>query len=451
MSLTSNFRRGARAINAAGGRKKKYGSWRDRLRLPSSPTPIIIVNGDYVETNPSPDLVELDPATGQPKDVRLPFCRIPTHTRKISQVKFRDVPCSAGTDPYNPQPCLSCMHMDQGDKTINLKDKFYFTVAHLGIYHRHPLWGTKDNQWVQKKETNEFVMVDDECVGRACNFCRVRAGHPPANLQQGEYWPNYGDSVVDVLGKKRYFEIGSGHLADLEAWDQLVSTRCQCGGEVKAVCFYCPTCNTAIIDAATYPGSDDELAKIVVQRHPCPTCRTMVALKEYSVCSSCNQTGTSQSMFDVVLHGLRQGEGTNSHMVLSKFESVEEFSKRVNPALLHEQTLQQRLEELTAEPFDFREIHKPLDPKAHADRMELNLSHMAPQYGAPVPGYGQPPMGFPQGQQMAPQQMYAQQPQRPSPTNGYAPQPAPFPSPPQFSPPPQFSNNDEGEEEDVPY
>lgn len=434
MALTSPFRRSAAVETKKKGGRGGGGSWHDRYRLPQNvPAPIILVAGEYVDPNPPAEQLELDPATGRAKEVKNAFHKRKKHRRRTienGKELFMDEECSAGNEPHNPQPCVGCAAMDQGDKSVTVSDQFAFTVVHLAHYHSAPVF--QDNgQILMKKDNSGPVLNYYECEGRMCNFCRVQQGMPP-QIQQGQKWPNYQPNMIgNLFGRRRYIEMGKGHLSNLEGWDTAISSQCgACKSQLITDGFACPTCNNMVIDMQNDPRTDAQIAEAVAKPYPCMTCQRAVLVKEVVSCDVCvaqNRPALQMGLFDVVVWGMRQGEGTKSQMMMNRFETIEEFESRLPPNTrqsLQGKTLRQLVEEI-GKPYSFDEMFKPKSLQDQAKRLRL-----------PIPGgFGQQPQ-YGYGQQ-PPQYGYGQQPQYPQ----QAPQQqfyGPPPGQPQYAPQPQY-------------
>jgi len=431
----SAFRRSVAADTKKKGKSK--GAWYDKFRLPQTQpgAPIIVVRGEYTDPRPADELKEIDPATGRAKPVINPYYKARVHKRVMNKGRpdewFADDICSAGNDPHNPQPCVGCFAVDSGDKTVGVADSFALTIVHLAYYHGHPLIDREKGGIVMKNDNSGPVMIQTECAGRTCNFCRVLRGEPPLPPQHGQDpWPGFDPrSLTTTFGKRRYLEIGKGHLSDIEGIDQVISAQCgNCRSQLTTDGFACPHCNTLIIDMTNDPRSDEQIAQDAMRPYPCTRCNRPVLLKEIVSCETCaaqNAQPLQLSLFDVVIFGMRQGEGTKSHITQGlPHKTIEEFGRGIDPQFLGGKNLREFIADL-AKPYDFDEVMKPrsLQDQAHRLRLPMPGGMMQPQ-----PGYQQ----YGAQPQYAPAQQQVQQPgQMFAPTPG-APQMAP-----PLQPPPQ--------------
>lgn len=415
------------------------GNWYDRYRLPQgNATPFVFINAEYIDPNPNPELIELGP-DGRPLPVKNAYFKIKSHRRKTfknGKEWFLEEICAQGNDPHNPKPCAGCMAMDTGDKTVTLSDKFVFGLVHLHPYHRHPLIDYKTGQVRMKQDNSGPIFSYTECEGRTCNFCRIKAGQPPQVPQGQPQFPNYNPADVSTeFGHRRYMEIGKSHLSNLEGWEGAVTSQCcshilnpqgqliaRCSQQLIRESYNCPHCNGVVIDLSTDPRDDLQLDQAVSKPYPCMKCQKGVLLKEVVSCDSCTQQGRSflqLGVFDVVLWGKRQGEGTKSQMMLQQFQTVEEFARSL-PApiqqMLGGKTVAEIVKDL-ASPYDFDKMFEPRSFQEQATKLELNIQ--APGQVA-TSSYAQPMAGY-QPQQQMQQPMQPQMVAVPPPPQGAVP------------------------------
>lgn len=428
----SAFRRSVVADTKKSGRGGR-GQFYERYKVPVNvPTTLILARGQYIDPRPPQELIELD-QYGRQKPVVNPYYKARMHKRAATRNGspwFPSEPCGVGVDPHNPQPCTGCHAMEIGDKSVSLGDVFAFGIAHLAYYHGHPMVDKdKPGTFVTKKDKQELVIIHSECTGRTCNFCRVLSGQLPFPPAQGDAeFPRYDPrDLTTIFGKKRYMELGKNHLADILGFDQIVMSQCAtCKQQLITDGFVCPNCHNTVIDMNTDTRTDEQIAQEVIRPYPCMHCQRPVLLQEVVGCDFCEQQGkkgVQNSIFDVVLQAMRQGESTNSHIVRQNHMTLEEFGQGIDPRFLGGKTLRQHVEEILKEPYNFEEIYKPrsLQDQAKALGLDVPQGYGNPTGPAPYQNYGAPP-----------QQAFA------PPGQAYAPypgQPAPAPGPTPFMPP----------------
>lgn len=410
MGMTS-FRRSAIHNSANKGKGRGGGNWYEEIRLPQgAATPFVFINAEYIDLTPPSDLIQLGP-DGRPLPVKNSYYKYNRHTKKEGQRYIQEV-CSSGTNPHEQRPCAGCTAMDMGDKSITLSERFVFGIYHLVPYHAHPLHDKKTGQRRLKQDGSPIISYT-ECEGRQCNFCRTLANQPPV-LKPGEFWPNYAPADIKTeFGHRRFLNVGKSHLSNLEGWDQSITSICsshvlgpkgellgKCNQQLIRESFNCPECGTVLIDMGTDPRSDAEIDAAVSRPYPCLKCNKGVMAKEIVACEACEQAQrpyTQLGLFDVVVWGRRQGEGTKSQLALQQFQTLEEFQKSLPPHVLQMMGGKSLLELVknNATPYDFDRIFEPRPVEEQAARLGVQLSNFQqPQMG----GYEAPPF------QMAPQQ-----------------------------------------------
>jgi hypothetical protein len=405
--VMSPFRRQVRAdTQRKGGKGGSKGAWYERFRLSGNATPFMLVRAEYTDRNPAPEEIEVDQATGRPVEVKKPYYKSRHHTVKgfnAGRETFATEVCSAGHDAHNPQPCVGCYAMDSGNKSCTVKDVHSFGLVHLIPYHRHPLIDRQTGGIKMKGDGTGPVMIDDECTGRTCNYCRVIAGQPPIVQPGVPAWPNFRpQDLQTVFGKRRYIEVGKNHLQDLMGWDSTVSSICaNDGSQLITDGYKCPHCNSMVIDMSSDPRTDDQINDAVSRPYPCLQCRTQVFLTEVVSCDVCAAAQPPRApaqvgIFDMVLWGKKEGENTNSHLVLQRHETLAQFEQvvmRGNANLFQGKTLAQTITDL-AKPYNFDEVYTPKDLRGQSERLGLPIppSVGGPSYGSPSGPQVQSPM-----------------------------------------------------------
>jgi hypothetical protein len=482
----SPYRRAIVAEQKKKGGKGGKGNWRERMRPPKDiAIPMLLIAGDYKDEAAKYDnsLATYD-AAGHQIEIVLPYYKYGKHIRKMpgsgQRERISDIVCSRGPNPHQPMNCLGCWHMDNGDKSLKLSDSFAVGFVHLGLYHGHPIINRENNTWVVKGEgqnKGELFISYDECVGRTCNFCRVLRGEQPI-LTAGESFIFPRETITTVFGHRRYLDIGKNGLGDILGWDLSISSMCFgpgyarhangqliydaqnqaipngqiCGNQLTALSYNCVNCNSVIIDMARDTRNDAQIQQAAIEQHPCLTCQRQVDIKEVVSCDLCGQP-KQVNVFsgEAVVWVKRQGEGTGSHMVLERFESLDAFLANPNnmpPQLVPQGTTAKEMIINMAKPYDFEELLKPQDLAQQAKRLELPIppgmggQSTAGQYGQPPP----PPPQYPgqqQQQYVPPAAPGGAPPQFGAPPQGYGAPPAPPAQPQagvQFAPPPSRPN-----------
>lgn len=341
---------------------------------------------------------------------------------------FREVYCSAGPEPHAPQPCVGCYQVDHGQKDSRARDSWVFNIAHLAWYHLVPF--VKDNQVQMKKDGSGPIMIKVECMshkmenvylGRA-----VHAGRAPADIaknfkqcdgcQQQAEW-SWGDHRVLQLGLK--------HLKNIFEIDDMVGKKCiNCGTGILRIAFDCEKCNLELLDLSQVSWTNDQVEVYTKTQQQCQCGHLGLPRSAYECgfddnfhrvaepCASPQKT----TIFDCVLWLQREGESTDSEVVVKRVELISQFQQRT-PG---QRPLPEFLTEIVKEPFNLVEMYKPesLDEQAESIRVENPYAQQQQQYT----GY-QAPQGYPQTQGY-----------QPPGTGGYVPPGQPAYQPPGSSP-----------------
>ena len=450
------LRQGAQNVRTGGGkgpqRASYYARWKppamkDVLKkfLAAPPSeesytqiaePVVLIAGQYPDLyarNPdgSPVVPPLTSEAFRFRSHTFPVFIQPNKPGQQGFKSFRDVVCSAGPEPHAPQPCVGCFQVDHGSDA-KARDQWAFNIAHLAWYHSKPL--LKDGQIVYKKGTQEPVMIKDQCysykmestiLGRAAQ-ARVQGIRAPKPCE------SCGAQHPFAFGDHRVLQVGFKHLKNIMALDDDLGKKCAgCGTNIIRVAFDCEKCNQEMLNVAQTGWTNDQLDTYA---------------KSIQTCQKCGQAGLPKSMYecgfderfarvgggcpddveprktgvwDCVLWIQREGENTESEIVVKKYELISQFKTPDN------RPLSEHLAELVKQTYNLQEMYSPdtLDEQAETIRVQNPYAQQQPQgyqpYGQQGPaqqqtGYVPPGYTAPQGQQ-------SYSPPGGQPNQGYAP------------------------------
>jgi hypothetical protein len=426
MAITP-FRRSIKADTKSTGRGKgRKGLFYEKLTIPKDiPTPILVIDAQYPDPNPSAEEVEIDQTTGRPKPVMKPYYKARIHKRVVNantpSARYYNTNCSAGWNAHNPQPCAGCAAMDRGDNTVTAPDVAAFTVIHLATYHKHPMIDRKTGGIVMKRDPQNPgpVMIDDECTGRTCNYCRTINNQP---LIPDPKWPGFrAQDIETFFGKRRYLELGRGHLGNIGTIEGNLAGTCGHDGQLLVTeSFTCPHCNAVVIDMSSDPREDAEIAEVTSHPYPCLQCQRPVLLNEVQYCPTCDAANPPREMLQLswterVLFLCREGENKSSQVVCKQHQSLQQFEQMTLPNGSNGKRLGDIISEL-AKPYDFSQVYaaKPVQEQME----DLGLAtpgqvQSGPQNIQAGSGYGQGGYAQPQSQPQQPGPQPMQPMQRP--------------------------------------
>jgi hypothetical protein len=423
--------------------------------------PVVLIAGDYEdifatypEGHPQVGQRIIPPPKQEGLHVRIHTFNVFMKARNPNErgyPSFRELVCSAGPDPHAPQPCVGCYKVDHGEKDSRARDSWVFNMAHLAWYHLVPF--VKDNQVQMKNDGSGPIMIKVECMshkmenvylGRA-----VGANRAPAEIaKRFKQCEGCRQQAQWAWGDHRTLQLGYKHLKNIFAIDDDVSKKCiNCGTGILRIAFDCEKCDSELLNLSQVSWTNDQIDQYAKAPAQCACGHVGLPKSAYEcgfddnfnrVADPCDNP-LKTSIFDCVLWLQREGESTESEVVVRRVETIAQYQART----FDQRPLPEHLKEIVKEPFNLVEMYKPenLDDQAESIKTDNPYAQQQQQYGSyggqQQPAYG----GYPQGQQQPnyPQNSY----QPPGAPGGYAPPagpPAGYQSPgpaPQGQPGPQ--------------
>jgi len=282
------------------------GSWRDRYDIPKADfEDILLTRGAY------PNPADVDEETGE---VGLAHF----HTCKMHGVKLKP----QGKGSYytgrcnidaGEKDCLHCKRQAEGDGRISIKNTFSFGLLHFGLYERVPL--VRDGRTVKYEEGEKRgkpVLVW-ELVEKPSDRNRILK-----DLDR------YVEEGTVRFFQKKYVELGSGHRDELSAIDEQAGKFCRCGGDLSPVAFFCEKCGAELADVEKDDMGRKEIAAFAVERSRCKKCKHVGIPVPENSCNRCKRP-EPLTAFDVVATIRKEGEGTNSHIVIKKITPLDQY------------------------------------------------------------------------------------------------------------------------------
>lgn len=330
---------------------------------------------------------------------------------------FKDIVCSCGPDPHAPQPCVPCYQVDHGQKDARPRHQWAFNIAHLGWYHSRPY--VKDGQIQYKKNTQEPIMIKNECLTHKMeNILLGRAGNQPNIKKKAKSCDGCTTQPAFpfVFGDHRTIQVGSKHLQTILDMDSEYGKKCaNCGTGIIRVAFNCGHCKQEVLDVAAAGWTNEQLDTFSKSplASPCSRCGQAAIPESVYECGfddnyqrvggGCpdNVEPRQTSIFDCVLWMQREGDGTDTEIVVTKVELISAFKTPDG------RPLSEHLKEIVSAPFNLDEMYSPDTLDEQAATLGIANPYAAPQQqyqpyagapgvpGAPQPGYGpQQPQGY---------------------------------------------------------
>jgi DNA-directed RNA polymerase subunit RPC12/RpoP len=309
---------------------------------------------------------------------------------------FREIVCSAGPEPHAPQPCLGCYRVDHGEKELKPRDNWAFNIAHLGWYHWKPL--VKDGQVQMKKDGSGPVLVKEECLsykmenvllGRAVQGGRVGNSTIANKFETCE---SCTAQHQFVFGHHRVLQVGFKHLKDILETDESVGKRCvNCGTSILLIAFDCANCSKELVDLAQSGWTNDQIAQFAKSPYSCQHCGHNDAPKGVYECgfdenfrqvSQACSNPQKTTLFDCVVWVQREGEATESSIVVKKVELIRDYKTQDG------RPLSEHLKEIVKEPYNLAEMYKADSVDEQSKVLEMQNPYVQTQQQ--YTNYGQP-------------------------------------------------------------
>ena len=346
------------------------GTWQDRLDIPKAEeTDILLTRAEY----PNPE--DLD-ENGEPRFAHFHTCK--QHGVKLKPQGPGSYYAARCNIDAGQEDCLCCMRREQGDRRITLKDVFSFDCLHLSLYERVPLVREgKVMKYEDGDKRGEPILIWEEVE---------------KPRRRKEILDNLDDFVKRgeaALFRKKYIEVGPGHRDELSQIDEMAERYCKCGGDLTPVVFTCEECGEVLADVERDDMSKKEVASFASNREKCPAknCGHVGLPVPEMVCNSCKKP-EPLTAFDVVATIKKEGEGTNTHIVIKKITPLDRYQFPNGASLIEWEknrsgTYDPQLDtngdfifteeydvRKTAEAqFDFDRVHEPRDHGYHASRL----------------------------------------------------------------------------------
>jgi hypothetical protein len=320
-------------------------------------------------------------------------------------------------------------------------------MAHLQWYHNSPLVDRSTNQVKMKRDNSGPVMVRQECLNAKMENVVLGRGAQQHSKRKYRQCDGCGGQHPFLYGDHKVLQLGFKHLKSLLSIDEDLGKKCvNCGTFIIRLFFNCGNadCNARLVDIGTTGWTNEQIDQFSKTPQQCQHCNFYGAPYSEYKCgfdqnfypvpgAGCHGDIEPEktTIFDCVIWLQREGENTESDIVVKKFEPISTFRTHDG------RPLSEHLKEIVKSPFNMGEMYaaESLDEQANTIRQANPYATAQPQFsgypgqqpqqggypqqqgGYPQQGYQAPPQqGYPQQQ---PQQGYQQQPQYPNtPANG---------------------------------
>lgn len=214
--------------------------------------------------------------------------------------------------------CVACYDREENDnkRQISFRRLNAFLLLHLDWYYLIPATD-KDGKILTREKDGKFYKKGDPIMNRVLEEDAVE-DLGKRKIQREGY--------ERVFGKLMHWSMGTNHLLALSAKMMDLRKHCHCGGKIEEVVWECRGCDAEILDLT--PESRDkldmtkkEISDMTSRPYKCD-CGHEDLLRPVLECDNCPNPKPLQ-LWDVNLEVSREGEGTQSIVVIHSFDTDE--------------------------------------------------------------------------------------------------------------------------------
>lgn len=375
MSLSQYAANTKRRAPSKGG---SFSGWRDEVRpVVGVNYPVVMLNQQIAVNDPREQIMK----DGKPTVFRT-YADGLQHAGMTPR-GFRADWCSAGNDPANPKPCVGCWLALANSKAFKTRDVYLFPLIHLAPYYRHPQ--VDDKGAIKKRDDGTPYFSTSlelpEVDGRTVQFPK--------------------DSVTQVFGRRGYLQLSPKFFKTFAEWDEMVQRNCMTHrNPMNLVALGCSNeeCGKDILEVTDVDeqfGSEADMLTAIKTAGTCPHCSSTVFPVPYYDCQLCQAEDVDPvcgEIYDFVLSIQKQGEKTDTHYVLSNYNTLDQYdmilkTDKVNKKLIGTRTLTEIIEELKGD-INFEDVMKPrsLEDQAKYFGLEAVPPELIPEVKNPITG-----------------------------------------------------------------
>lgn len=339
------------------------GSWRDRFDVPKADAEdILLAPGLYEDDRP--DSIKENGGEAPMKHYHVH----PSHTYKDRDL-FRMGRCAGGWEGHDGD-CLGCYRKESGDKRVGHPRAIHsLNLLHLALYRKETL---KDKSGKPRR------FEHDDPEGRHKRGDPIRGWVPVTRARDiKEVKQNLGELLEEgeaSMFRKKYVEVGSSHLQNLMAIDDMAKKHCFCGGQTTPSQFNCAKCDSVLLDVEEANLTPEERDEFAIQRQRCDACGHYDFPDMDYVCDDCDDPQPLNA-FQVVASVRKAGEGTSSTIYIDKITPIYEYELPDGSSLLEWDkeeddfaidkdgnfVFREDVAKLVNNQFNFDKVHQPFD------------------------------------------------------------------------------------------
>lgn len=291
------------------------GGYRDRLDIPKGEaTPVLFTKGEYLDERPK----EIKDNGGAPPTKHYHVHK--SHGFKLSQNDYRSARCVAGyvAEHDATDTCMACRRKAEGDNRVGTRDVYSLNCVQLALHQKVEL-RDRDGKIIRFDEDGknhkrgDTIMTWEEIT--AARDLRDAKQELEERLEAG----------VLSLYRKKFVQVGLGHLDNIMAIDEIAARKCKCGGKLEPISFNCAKCGELLVDVVDANLDKKEVDRFDAERQRCKKCDSFAFAERVMQCNECDNP-SPLSIFDVVAFLRKSGEGTSSTIVCEQVVPLTEFT-----------------------------------------------------------------------------------------------------------------------------
>lgn len=354
------------------GEKKKStgkgwrGSWRDRLDIPKGDaTDILLCPGEYSNESPTAKKNNngVAPVTHYSADK--------FHTFKGNVGGKRDgffkCRCAGGWE--KDEDCLGCLSDEEGDKRVQTRTIFSLNVLHLALYEMQELTDKKGKVRTYQNDDPDGKWEAGDPINGWVELTRAR--------DRKDAKDSLDEGLADgwlTMWRKKYVEVGSGHLEHLMAIDDYAKKHCMCGGSTEPVTFHCEGCEGVLTTVEDSNFTSEERDQYAQERHRCDECGHVGMPDMEYICDECGDDAEPLNAFQVVASVRKTGTGTSSSIDVEDVTPLWDYELPDGSSLLEYDdddeliedeegnvVFAEDVEKLVNNQLNFSKVHRPYD------------------------------------------------------------------------------------------
>lgn len=233
--------------------------------------------------------------------------------------------------------CIPCHEIDNGAKNIGFRQLGAFLLIHLDWYYEVQRVNEKGELLTYTRDS-KYHKNGDPLITRVWNEA------DESTLKYHQITRRQLRDCKKVFGNLMHWSMGSKHMGALSSKVFDLESKCYCGGELTVPAYECRKCEHILIDVEKNDRdlTRKQINEMALNEQKCPNCGEVDTPQPLRDCSNDCDEPDCLKIWDVDLEVGRQGEGTDS-MIIVYNHRYEDLDERIDEKLLPESPLLHRI------------------------------------------------------------------------------------------------------------